>query len=324
MSAPNSPAADNGTDTATRSGVAISLAIKVALPIGVGAAAIAFLLWTWATDESADEIWREFDVAGALAVEALALPDAESWEATRGTLMETAERVVEAAPEFGDLLSVRYGIIVMPVPDTKRRKELSPEFVAQQEVALEAHAAARQANRGRLAKLLEYATPRGDAARTRVLDAYVLREENGRTVVRASDDGDAFAGEADTRTFEVERDGVVTTTAVTIRDGVVAGEPARAYERPIVGADGAVRYRVFLALSTREVRELVAAMKDRRWVLAALVAGLAWAAVFLVTRVVTAPLRRLQADASAVAAGDLQHRTSVKTDDEIGLLARTS
>ncbi|MFL5049472.1 MAG: EAL domain-containing protein [Xanthobacteraceae bacterium] len=61
------------------------------------------------------------------------------------------------------------------------------------------------------------------------------------------------------------------------------------------------------------------------WGSAAGIATLAFALVlaWMFSRRIITPLRQLSADASALAAGDLSHRSAVSTQDEVGALART-
>ncbi len=301
----------------------VSLAWKVTLPIALGAGVAAALLWTNACRKATEAVEREIDAAGAHLVEALALPDPESWSSVKETFLDTVERLVAASPEYEELLRVKYGIVFEDVPDSNRRKSLSDEFRAEQERALEEFDLAKEANRNRLSRLLSFVAPVGrEPPRTRVVDAYVLRESTGRSIVRAQNDGEAFVARGEARRFHARADSE-GRTEVRIRDGSFDERPARAFEAPIRNAEGETTHRAFVFLATDEAQAALAAMRERTLPIALIGLALAWAAAYVVTRVVTAPMKRLRDDALAIAEGDLHHRSSVKTDDEIGMLART-
>ena len=103
-------------------------------------------------------------------------------------------------------------------------------------------------------------------------------------------------------------------------EGATGGVPARSFKLEIPHPTGRLRFYVVLS-----VEHIAAAKRELQTALIipvalSLLAGLG--ASWWVARRITAPVRTLLGDIEKVSAGDLDHRTSAESDDEIGQLGR--
>lgn len=300
----------------------VSLAWKVTIPVLASAAVVAGALFYMVHAKARTGLDRELDHFGTHLAMSLALPDVASWSATGGTLAAAAEQLVKASEEYGTFLAERYGIRVSKVDaDAGLPKNLSAAFKEQQARVIKEFNEARERNKARMNGLLRLAlTDNGGTAPSDVVDAFILQAERNISVARANLEGGSFESSSPMRNFLTDEGGVTETE---IRDGLIEGQAVRSFSHPIRSAKGDITHRAFVFLSTARIPELLQQLRSRSTQLAFLFVVLAGLVAYVVTRLATAPLKKLTHHADVIAAGDFHHRSKVKTDDEIGQLART-
>lgn len=309
-------------DESHRKVLGVSLSWKVTLPVLAVAAVTMFGIRAATLGEARAALEEEFDAYGVHLAKALAAPSIDSWSSTATTVVETAERVVGLMDEFDDYLGYRHGIVVEP-PELRLlgKNGLTPEFQAEQARAIAEFEAAQAANRGKLASLLRRGVTgaaASDAAEpSDIVDAFI-RDETARTyLVRARETDEPFTGAGPLR------DDVVGGSGIQIGDGTIGGVDVRAFTHAIDDPAHADRYRAYVFLRTDGIARALEPLAAKTLQLSLVFVLAAGLITYVVTRLATAPLRALARDADIVAAGDLHHRTKVRTDDEIGMLART-
>jgi serine phosphatase RsbU (regulator of sigma subunit) len=167
----------------------------------------------------------------------------------------------------------------------------------------------RDANVGRVRRMASG----GD---TKILDAAIfdLQESilNGPEKIGFNPDGTTH------RIGAVEVQGGSYTTG-----GRMGLTRARLYRAPITSAYGAVAGYAVVAISAERIDEALSDLTMRLILLTLLFIAVGAVVAWFVAKRVTRPISLLCDDIETVARGDLEHRTPARSNDEIGVLART-
>ena len=174
-------------------------------------------------------------------------------------------------------------------------------------------------NEGRFERFLE-----GD---TRILAVEVFRWEDGErgmTVGAAypGTEGPRNASFAHPADLQPARFGAGEAQAGTLTVGERSWPVVRG-SHPIVGPDGAQTGEVVVHVHASSVAEASAAFSENVTYAGAIFMAIGALFAYIMARILTNPVRRLQDDARAVVSGDLEHHTLAHSSDEIGQLART-
>lgn len=320
-----SPSTDRAREDRARRGAhqapAIGLPWKVAIPVVVVATAVFVVVSLCSLHQARAVLNQELDDAGAALVTALACPPVESWAAARDSVDEVAKRVSALAGSYATYLAVKYGIAVDP--PALRPRDTSGPFQDEQRRAIEDLRIRQERDRTRLLGLLSLESANGGPISSEILDAYVRDERTGSYVVRAAPESEPFSSAKPPRRYRPGHGDAGTEASIEILDGRIDDRPARAFSVPIRDESGDTTHRAFAFLSTGGIEAGIARL--RRTLFLSGVAGVlllgacAWFTTWLAIR----PLHALIDHATAIAHGNLAHRIAVRTDDEIGMLART-
>jgi serine phosphatase RsbU (regulator of sigma subunit) len=306
----------------------MSLAVKFTLLASVTIAVLMVLFGILAYTTSRNALEREIDAFGVNLARALALPEAEWWSADHGTLREAARRIGERFARYPAVVEEKYGIVYRaPVTGEESEGEAPPDRSpgSREEYERFRRELAREVSRNqeRLRRLIEYRSD-GEAAPSEIIDAFVLYEDQDKSVIRANPDAKTFQPTSGERRYRVERGGrTVTTDAVIIQGRFEDVGAARSFSYPIRDAEGNVTHRAYVFLSERRIQQRLRSLLLRILLCTVAFIAIGAAVSFVLTRQMTAPLQDLVDDIEIVTSGDFEHRTRAQTSDEIGLLART-
>lgn len=120
----------------------------------------------------------------------------------------------------------------------------------------------------------------------------------------------------------VQSDAVPPDVQVVESKDPDSGAEVLAFDFPVVKA-GVTVGRAYIALSQEKIQQVVEDTTVKVLMLAVVFVLLALISAVLLADVIVRPLRRLTRGALAVGAGDLDTRVEVRSDDELGVLART-
>ncbi|MFH0946836.1 MAG: HAMP domain-containing protein [Planctomycetota bacterium] len=317
----------------------LSIAAKVALMCGLGAVVPLIICGAVVYSGSKETLCREADACGVNLARAIALPGAQWWEASHGTLKEAVERVTRAAKDYSVYLDTKYGLLFESretdemTNAAKRSKKGQPAQVEndemrdrmrQEEAAFRTEFEnAKERNQGRLRALTLYADA-GSTVPAEVVDVCVVEAEGGRGLVRANPSAGSFALHSAPRRFTVSGDGFPVETDAEIVDGQFEdGGAARSYSWPIRDAAGRATHRVLVFLSMAPVEESLGGIARRLIVGGFITLLIVGAAAYSSARWLTRRILVLVDDIDIIRSGHTEHRTRVHTGDEIGILART-
>lgn len=167
----------------------------------------------------------------------------------------------------------------------------------------------RDANVGRVRRMASG----GD---TKILDAAIFDLQdsilNGPEKIGFNPDG------TNHRIGDVEVQGGSYTTG-----GRMGLTRARLYKAPITSAFGAKAGYAVVAISAERIDEALSDLTVRLMLLTLLFIAVGAVVAWFVAKRVTRPISLLCEDIETVARGDLEHRTPARSNDEIGVLART-
>ncbi len=336
------PHSTNGNDDGTTplhkhdKFLGFSLAFKVGL-VTTGTLALLMGFLTYSMHRTTrDGLFREIDAFGVNLAKALATPKLETWDSTNGTLVQAAERVVQASPLFAEFLDKKYGIRFFEPVDLSKgsrdrvKKEgkelprLSQEFLDQQRKVIEEYEKAKEKNQSRLSTLLHY---RGTAKSipSEVLDAFIRYEDRDQSVIRANVNAKVFRAVGEPRKFGVkDADGTFLPTDAVIHDGYFAGgRSARSYSYPIVDEEGNTTHRSYVFISKERIEERLGQQVQGILLLTFLCVLAGGGISHFITSRMTSPIMTLVSEADDLSSDASLPKSDVKTHDEIGLLART-
>lgn len=152
-----------------------------------------------------------------------------------------------------------------------------------------------------------------------VLDVLVL-DASGNRFIASALSGDKIRLQSQrTLSIDLAKESGVKVQTGTLSSGGQA-QPVRSYQRSIL-QEGTIRGTVRVFLSAVGIERLEKNLSNMTigTVLAALLVGLPLA--LFVGFFLTRPVRALKQDMAVVAHGDLSHQSSVRTSDELGMLA---
>ncbi|MBN1418916.1 MAG: SpoIIE family protein phosphatase [Planctomycetes bacterium] len=158
------------------------------------------------------------------------------------------------------------------------------------------------------------------AIQGQVLDILLMGEGDGVYARAVSSESLRTSGDVDLRVPEAERAGI-SVSSVTYSDGRIR-IPARRYKKPMILRDAPVGYaEVWLA--AQRIDQIKRRLSSGI-VYSAIIAAIVGAGVsFLLATLFTRPIRQLARDMRVASTGNLEHRSTVRTSDELGDLART-
>lgn len=310
----------------------MSLALKVTVAMTVILAVLMGVFGGMTYSSARKALDYEIDGFGAGLVKALAAPGVDAWTSDQGTLAAAAKVVQQEAPRYPDYMQKMFGIRVdESVTAAAEGKNLKlSQAVRDQQIAFrDEYEAAISKNQRRLGTLLRHVSGEHDGAgedgvASSVVDAFILHEHLDQSLVRANPEAKGFVGSSEARPYSVVADGNAVTTDIEIREGRIAGAgEVRSYMLPIRDADGEVTQRAYAFLSKTHIDSQLSSIRSRVFMATLAVLIIGGCACYFLARKVTSPIMELVEEVDQIEVGEREHKTHVRTQDEIGLLART-
>lgn len=284
--------------------VRFGLAPKFTIPVSIALSLVIVAMGFVVYGATAESLEKEINKNGIFAARLAASPEIDSWDEGYNTSQDLIRRLAaieaalaEAGGRFGPDASAA------ATEDEKRVLKEIEKYDSSQ----------KNANIKRLRGLLSQGA----------LDLWII---SGGQKLKASAAGRPSPQFREHRTipFEDSPESRIVSGVYNVGkpDGEV-WEPARFFTHPIKDRDGKSMGQATVVFSERGLRTDLDDLRSdiiMFCVIGVLVCG---AVAFVSSKTITAPLGALLQDINAVAGGDLQHKTRMRSRDEIGVLAAT-
>lgn len=231
---------------------------------------------------------------------------------------DLAATVAEQVPES------LWNSILPPGHDVARHGELPPRML--EEVTREARVALEKEWNAKLAAIVNNSVKTSGSGRKEIRDILVIdykkgSEGVGEAYLRASAGGQQTKIATNSEGFKLGE--------VRIYSGRLEGEAVREFRIPV--SRGGIEMEnvltpgytgwVSVFLDAQAIEDITNKTKRNIYIITILGSIAAVVVIVLIATLFTRPIRQLQIDMALVASGNLEHKTSIDTNDEIGALA---
>jgi len=289
--------------------VRFGLATKFTVPLSLVLSCTIILMGFVVYDKSAESLRLQLTAQGVFAARIAAAPELDSWDKDYNTYRNLTRRVDRVAAEK----ALAGGGISHTQDPT-----VTPEKLKEIEAAIKKHDELQEAYNVRRLERIIQTKSQGPGI---YLDLWILNAA-GEAKARASGGGESLHY----RVNETRTPGRAKASPETeIRSGFYAVtqdvDPARFFYHPIKDKDDRVVGKAVVIFSERRIREDLASLQNS--IILFCVFGVLGTGVvaFATSKIFTRPLGHLLKDIRSVADGNLEHRTRVRSNDEIGSVA---
>lgn len=289
---------DLGHVRKVRFGLASKFTTPVALVLSGAIVIMGFVVY----GKTSESLQHQLTAQGIFAARIAAAPEIDSWDEDYNTYQNLSDRIGRIAAE----LALEGGA------SESSNTELTPQRVKEIRAAIKAHDESQiKYNKRRLAQIIKTAGGPGI-----YLDLWILNKE-GKAKVTANSN---FQFKRTMRiTVPASPESEINTGTYSTPTG--GTHPARFFFHPVKNKDGEGVGKAVVVFSESQIQADLDDLKGSIIIFCILgVVGTA-AVAFGTAKIITRPLGHLMRDIKAVADGDLEHDTKVRSNDELGSLA---
>jgi serine phosphatase RsbU (regulator of sigma subunit) len=278
--------------------IRFGLAPRFTLPITILVSILITIMGFVVYSGTAESLKNQFDQQGVFAARVAAAPEIDSWDKNYNTVKDLQHRI---------------GLVDALLAKEGSSSDLSPVEEARIRAQINAHDDAQvKYNRARLHRILD------KAGSGRIyLDLWILNRDNvakatATEVVQGYDETGGLYG------ISSSPESIISAGNYHTKSGV---EPARFFRHPIKDRTGADVGTAVVVFSEKGIRAELAGLRGKIIVFCILGIVASALVAYFTSKAITRPLGALLTDIKTVAAGDLEHQTRPRSEDEIGSLA---